>query len=127
MAYIVLAILFGGPLLLFLKTQHAFSGFNLVKFSKALNRAGYLYLAICFMCAFLIAYLETYVYLDSKGTPTTDMLMDAATTYLELCFVIILPLIILLMLIRLFFGKKLVKASAQPETTEKQDTPKEDQ
>ena len=113
MAYLLLILLFALPLLLFLKTQGAFNGFTLLKFIKAINRATVVYLFFALGFAFLIAYLETYIYLEAKETPMTDAAMTLSTDFMTVLLLGVLPLVVLFAIVRVLFGKKL-----RPKTVE---------
>jgi hypothetical protein len=128
MAYLLLILLFALPLLLFLKTQGAFGGFTLLKFIKALNRATVVYLFFALGFAFLMAYLETYVYLQAKETPMTDDTMTLGTNFMYILLLGVLPLVVLFAIIRVLFGKKLrPKPIVEIKETQHESDKKEEQ
>jgi hypothetical protein len=105
MPYLIIALLFALPFLLFLKNQGAFFGFTFTKLVRALNFSALVYLVLCLGFAFLFAWLDSNYDVDAAGTKE-NIAAEASMGFIMLSLGVILPLLIILNIVKLFVKKK---------------------
>lgn len=112
MPYLILVLLFGLPLLPFLKKFGAFSGFTYVKFVMAFNRAAIIYLLLGVGFAFLFAYLDSAYTIKEDGS-WLYIGAEVCLSFISILLVAIVPLYIILNIIKWFVQRKAKKAAAE--------------
>ncbi|MES2485507.1 MAG: hypothetical protein V4581_06105 [Bacteroidota bacterium] len=105
MPYLILFLLFGLPLLPFLKKFGAFSGFTYIKFVMAFNRASIIYLVLGIGFAFLFAYLDSAYSIIEDGS-WLNITAEVCLSFISILLVGIVPLYIILNIIKWFIQRK---------------------